>query len=548
MNRQDFILLFITSVGLVLSLPPFPTGGIALGALVPFLFIIRKQTTKRAIRAGFLIGFLWGVGTLYWIGRPTMIGLAGAMLWFPLSFTLFSVVTAFLHRKWGNFSFWFAPFTWTGIEIIFSWGEMGFPWNSLANSQTSTPVMIQYASIVGMHGVTFWVVTVNVLIFYLILQWSQIHSSSSNGKTDDTLHRLKKKGYRLVIVLLLLISLPWAYGHQRIRRFDRSMVSGSEPSPSDRSVHIALVQGNIDPYRKWSSTFIDSNFSTYAKLTRQGAEHHPDLIVWPETAAPCYLRRRFSCMNRVKRQVDSLQIPILTGALDAEWSEDGNHKIFNSAYLLKPNSWDVTQYNKMKLVPFGERVPLVGHFPVLYDLAKKTDLDVGGFSPGDSVVVFELNDRNKDRIIPFATVICYESIFPYFVRKFIQNGARFLVIITNDGWFGNTSGPYQHAQIAVMRAIENGIGIARCANTGISEIIDPMGRIVKRTSFNKEEILTGRIDVRDSDTIFLKAGAIVPGFILGMNGMIFLSSFIVPLRSRIFSDRRRKGPFRSVGD
>jgi apolipoprotein N-acyltransferase len=237
-------------------------------------------------------------------------------------------------------------------------------------------------------------------------------------------------------------------------------------------------------------------------------------------------------MSRIKQHVDRLRIPILTGALDAEWSEDGNHKIFNSVFLLEPGSWDIQQYDKMKLVPFGERVPLVGQFPFLYDLAKKTDLDIGGFSPGDSVVVFELETQNRVQTIPFATVICYESIFPYLVQRFIRQGAKFLVIITNDGWFGNTSGPYQHARIAVLRAIENGIGVARCANTGISEFIDPMGRILQRSSYNEETVLIGRIDIRDKDTFFLKAGYLFPALILGMNASILLSMIVCPGRIR----------------
>ena len=516
-------MIFSTAVGLVLSFPPFPTGSIALITLVPFLFYLRHRTARHALRTGFFIGLGWGLGTLYWIGRPTLIGLAGAMLWFPLSLTLFALAMSLLHRVWGDFSVWLTPFVWTGFEIIFSWGEMGFTWNSLAYTQTAFPSMIQYASIFGMYGVTFWVVTGNVLLFFLIHRLQQPGGTQSSDKRIGI--RFKQIS-PLLIALCLLLLLPWIHGSMRIRSFDRKRSEEIEIQGADRSVRVALLQGNIDPYRKWSPSFLDSNFTIYENLTRKVVLSQPDLIVWPETAAPCYLRRQVSCMRRVKSHVDRYGIPILTGGLDLEWSEDGDHSVYNSAFLLSPGAHKIPYYSKLKLVPFGERVPLMGTFPILYDLAKRTDLDVGGFSAGDSIVVFSLRRSDHMKAVSFAVVICYESIFPYIVRRFIRRGAQFLVIITNDGWFGNSSGPYQHARIAVMRAVENGIAVARCANTGISEMIDPVGRILVKSKYNEETCLVRDIDLRQPDTPFVKAGSAVPIFILGVNGMILIAGLI----------------------
>lgn len=504
-NRQALLLLLLTAVGLIFSLPPFPTGFIAAVALVPFFFFIRFRKSGEAFRAGYLVGLVWAAGTLYWIGWATVIGLIGALIYIPISFALYALFQAFLYKRWGEWSFAAVPFVWTGIEILFSWGEMGFPWNSLAHTQTYTPVLIQYASITGMFGVVFWICLLNVLFYQLLRKaWPW------------------KRTFGLIAAILSLIVIPWIHGS----------VCVPKQTGSEGELKISLVQGNIDPYKKWSASYIDSSFTVYDRLTRVAFNDNPDMIVWPETAAPSPLRFRIHRLRWMKARVDRMGIPILTGAPDyiRENNRDPRIKTFNTAFLIRPDNWRLDSYAKMKLVPFGERVPLVGRFPFLYDLARKTDLDVGGFSPGDSIVVFEILPGSGTSKVRFSVIICYESIFPYLVRSFVEGGAQFLVVITNDGWFGNTSGPRQHAQIAVYRAIENRVWIARCANTGISEFIDPYGRIHSRTPFNREAVLTKSIALRKEDPYFVRHGTLFLTIILIADGLILCSVFFHPLR------------------
>ena len=499
MSRQDIFKLLFSAVGLILTFPPFPAGFIATGALVPFFFYLRGKGLKKAFKGGYVLGLLWAGGTIYWIGWATLFGLLGVLLILPFYCALFAVLQGWLWKRWGDNSFVSAPFLWTGIEIISSWGSLAFPWNLLAHTQTYYPSFIQYASITGAYGVSFWVVSLNVLFFFLlsgVWQW--------------------RRSLWLVSGIGFLFILPWGYGKWVLSR----------PVKSKTEIRVDLIQGNIDPYKKWTQSFIDSNFVVYHRLTKRVYNQNSDLIIWPETATPCYLRYRFSYLNRVKSQVDSMKIPLLTGSPDYERRDRKTLKTYNGALLIRPRSWRIDRYYKIHLVPFSERVPLVEKVPFLYDLSKKLDLDIGNFSPGDSVVVFEFNPSSLKQRVRFSVVICYESVFPYLVREFVQKGAQFLVVITNDGWFGKTSGPYQHAQIAVLRAIENRIWVVRCANTGVSEFIDPFGRIRVKTGLNEEAVLGHFISIRSEKSFFLRHGYLFPIFILVANGLIFLIALL----------------------
>lgn len=499
MNRQSAILIILASIGLILAFPPFPTGIIAILVIVPFFFFLRGKGIGIAFIGGYLLGLVWATGTIYWIGWATGAGVIGAVLFVPLTYGFYGLIQSWLWKQWGDRSFWMAPFLWTGLELIAGSGVLGFPWLSLSNTQTQFPVLIQYASITGMYGVTFWVVLANVIVFNGVRAWQK-----------------KISIHKWISALAVLLIIPMLHG---------VIVTPSKPS-AEKRVKVSLVQGNIDPYKKWTPSFIDSNFVVYERMTWQAGQENPDLIIWPETATPCYLRYRYARLRKVRAQVDSLGIPLLTGSPDYEWVDRSYAKKYNGALLIHPNSWRVDRYEKINLVPFSERVPFAETIPFLYDMARKVDSGVGDFAPGDSITVFEAQIRSLGERVKFGTVICYESAFPYLVRKFVKQGAQFLVIITNDGWFGNTSGPYQHARMAILRAIENRSWIARCANTGISEFIDPHGRIHQKTQLNEEAILTGTVGLLGRHSIFVRYGLGFPIFIGLGNACILLTILV----------------------
>ena len=495
MNRQDIFKICLTAFGLVLVFPPFPLGLFAFIVLTPLFSLIETKSFKAVLSAGFVVGLIWGAGTVYWIGWATVLGVTGTLLVFACYWALFSALMHWLVRYWGRKAFWTTPVLWTGYEMLLATGPMAFPWNSLAHTQTYTPQAIQFISATGSHGITFWIVLVNVLFFFLM------HESRKT---------LRFKG--LTIVTIVLLCAPWIHG---------SIVTDQDPDIV-KPVRISLIQGNIDPYKKWTPEFVDSNFTIYQELSRIAGEANPDLIVWPETAAPSYLRRQYHYLRPIKHIVDSLQTPILTGAPDYHWIDRQNVRTYNAAFLIRPDSWHLDRYYKMRLVPFSERVPFSEYIPFLYEFSKKFTLDIGSFTAGDSLHIFKTRSKALKESIRFATLICYDSVFPQLAREFVRRGAEFFVIITNDGWFGPTSGPYQHAQIARLRAIENRIWIARCANTGISEFISPFGKIVNRTRLNETSILTELIDLKFKPTFYDKYGGFFPFVVWGICGMILL--------------------------
>ncbi|MCD6532356.1 apolipoprotein N-acyltransferase, partial [bacterium] len=172
---------------------------------------------------------------------------------------------------------------------------------------------------------------------------------------------------------------------------------------------------------------------------------------------------------------------------------------FNSAVVVMPDGSYQQTYNKIQLVPFSEYIPLQDKFKFL----RKLNYGGSHFTPGDEFTIFDINSAK------FGVMICYESIFTHIARKFRSSGAEFLVNITNDGWFGKSQGPYQHAMFNVFRAIENRIWIARCANTGISMFVDPHGVITHRTRLFERAVLVGEIELTHTTTIYDRLGDFV---------------------------------------
>jgi apolipoprotein N-acyltransferase len=494
--KRHFLQILLTSALLTASFPPLRSGFLVCVALVPFLYLLEdRHSLKNVFGSGYLTGLLFSAGTLYWIAWPTIPGFAGAMLYLPLFFAFFGLTLGALRRRLGIFSYVFAPFVWTGLEYASCQGSLAFPWNSLSTALTRIPALIQYASLTGAQGVSFWIVGVNVLVFFLI--------RGASGR-----RRLRLS----ILAAVAVFTIPLIYGLAVLRH----------PAPKGETLRISLLQGNIDPYKKWTPTFIDSNFVIYDGMTRTAARDTSDLVVWPESATPCYLRHKFVYLNWIKYLSDTLKVPILTGSPDYEWTESQKAKMYNAAFLIRPGSWELDAYYKMRLVPFSERVPFSGVLPFLEEWAMKVTPELGDYSPGDTLRLFRFTAPSSGRRHAFATLICFESVFPDLARKFSRLGAEFLVIITNDGWFGNTSGPRQHADIAVLRAVETGRWIARCANTGISEFIDPHGRILSRTPFNRKAILTGDIVPITGQTVYTRIPWLFSGFVLLTDAILLL--------------------------
>jgi len=507
-KRYIPLYMFITSILLIGSTPPSPLGFLAFAALIPIFFLINNSALsyKNIFLIGYLSGIIWVGGTIYWISWATVPGFIGVLLYLPVFTALYCVFQKWIVEKAGETGLFAAPFIWTAIEIIQSSGEFGFTWQSIAYTQTYSPKFIQFASITGMFGVSFWIVLINVLIYFIL---------TSNRK-------MRIYAFSAITILLLI---SWIYGDLTMKK---------EDIPQQKKIKVAIIQGDIDPYRKWSKTYIDSNYVVYRDLSFSVKNQKPDLLVWPETAMPFYIRYKFGRMKQVRSIVDSLNTNLLTGAPDYYWDEKGRGHPYNSAFLIQPGIIKTPSYAKIHLVPFSEYVPFREQLPFFAKFIDSLNLDTGDFSAGDSVVVFSFIPNKKAGSVKFGTVICFDSIFPYLVKKFFNKGAQFLVIITNDGWFGRTSGPFQHERIAVLRAIENRTWVVRCANTGISGFIDPFGRIIDKTSLGERTAIVHEISTIRSKTFFTKHGLIFPYFILIISLLILLISASLGSAGKLF--------------
>jgi len=294
------------------------------------------------------------------------------------------------------------------------------------------------------------------------------------------------------------------------------------------------VQPNVDPYQKWDPEFQEGAFQMLMQDSRKLAALEPDLIVWPETATPFYLRTHLAEIEEIVTFLDTLKIHLLTGTPDYQYNADKSDVFtYNAAFFFRPGNPSFDSYYKMALVPGSETIPFKKYFPVL----RKVEVGGGDFFPGNEFARFNFEIpfrtgnfreqhyqntyliRDSTFQVSLSAIICYESVFPHIVREFIDKGANVLTIITNDGWFGLTSGPYQHARFAVLRAIENRVSIIRCANTGISGFIDPVGRILTRANLNTHAQLTAVIPLRTSKTFYTRQGEWLGLLSLGISGL-----------------------------
>jgi len=286
------------------------------------------------------------------------------------------------------------------------------------------------------------------------------------------------------------------------------MLSKADQPGDSRKVHVALIQPNVDPTDKWDRNSFWNVMQLLHDLTDSAAVEQRDLIVWPETATPTYLRKnRGRSLDTILRHISQLHTHLLTGVPDFEFRDAEDYSVYNSTFLLRPDSREIENYRKMKLVPFGEYIPLAEIFPNLNNL----NLGQGLFEAGTEATVFSIPLRaehgsEQDTTLNFSSVICYESTFPSIVRKGIKNGAELLVIVSNDAWYGNNSAPYLHMEISRLRAIENRVPVVRSANTGVSMICDAYGRIISKAQFGEKAWLSAELAQGDRRTFFTTVG------------------------------------------
>ncbi len=425
------------ALGLVQAPWSFPA---AFFIAIPVLFRVQSGATsaRRAALLGWLAGLAYFGLTLSWLVEPFMVDAAsqGWMAPFALFFMAAGLAVfwavAFGLAQRGNLLL-FAVF-WTALELARSYLFTGFPWALIGYGWVDTPLM-QAASVIGVPGVGFL-----TLVSILLL-------------VDGGLRR---RGVAALSGAAILVAM-WAGG----------MVRLSQPvSPRAEPFTVRLVQPNAAQELKWLPEFMPVFFERQLALTAGDGGPQPDLVIWPEAAVPFIPAARRDLLMRMTVAAKGARVVFGARRVDAA------NNWYNSLYMLDPSGEISAVYDKQHLVPFGEYIPLSGLIWRL-GIDSLTALTGNGFTAGQRAQLI-----GTQKVPPFLPLICYEAIF---AQDIPRTGPRpqWLLQITNDAWFGKFSGPYQHLAQARVRAIEQGLPLVRVANTGVSVVTDPYGRILK---------------------------------------------------------------------
>ena len=456
---------------------------------------------------------LWYVGNCYWV-RDTMLHygdmpplaptllLLGFSLVLGLYFGFFGLGVALVRRATGStrLALACAPFLWAALELAAA-RITSVPWDQLGYSQVDNALVNQLAPWTGVYGISFLLVAVNALLAGGLLLERCAQKSVPKYLIRDR---------RIWGIAGLVLLLAGSAG---------LLVAPPKPAPTATAV---LIQPNLDVAGEgyWtgpasgtailpsSCKLAGEQCKTYiAGIPQTGAPNgeivcppyptHPDLVVWPESPAPFVERdARFQqALTEIARQTNA---PLVVGSLGMDYSAEDAWLAATTTprWSLRADGARVGRYDKIHLVPFGEYIP----FQNLLFFARKLTGRVSKFTRGDERKVFRLNGHR------YGVFICYESVFADEVRQFAQLGAEVLVNISDDGWYGDTSAPWQHLNMARMRAIENRRWILRDTNNGVTAVIDPYGRVRQSIPRHKTDALPAEFGFRDDVTFYTAHG------------------------------------------
>jgi apolipoprotein N-acyltransferase len=476
-------ILFGLASGMLLALafPPYSVPGIAWFALAALIFAMLDARWWVAPLAGFLHGAGFYFASVPWVydvmrehGRLSAFAAAGVLALMVAVLSIFPAVFALAIARLSKRSIpqalVLAPFLWAALELGRThMPVIGFPWNLLGYAVVEDLGLMQIASVTGIYGVSFVVAAYNTLLAWLLVSRSRRAWMAWLASTG--------------------VLLPLAVvGHQFV--------------PEERPQKVAhLVQTNFPQSLAYSPDWMAQHAAALDELEAlsiAAAQRLPGPVIWPEVPAPFSLQEPHFAA-RAERIAQQAQNYALFGVVD--WKPQPGappERVLphNSAVLLDPAGSRAFTYDKIRLVPFGEYVPLRR----LLGFARSLTAEVGDFSAGSEYAVGELPGGR------FAVLICYEAIFPAQVRRYVAGGAEVLVNMSNDGWFSRAGAPEQHLQLARARAIENRRWLLRATNNGQTVVVDPHGRIRARLTADIRGVLEAQFDFRSGRTLYSRLG------------------------------------------
>ncbi|HIA49957.1 MAG TPA: apolipoprotein N-acyltransferase [Acidobacteria bacterium] len=527
--RVAWFLAVATGLGLALAFPYPDFYALAWVALVPVIVASVGAGSWRRWWTGFLAGFVWRVGSLYWIahvminygGMSTPVGMAVASLlaaWMALNTALILLLAPIAVRHGIVGAVVFAS-GWVSLEYLQAILPFGFPWSFLGYASGGSTVMMQASDLAGVWGLSFAAVFVNVVIAQRIILGRRALPSA-------------------VAAAVLVIGIA-GYG---VWRLSVAPLPGDVVGSVEHRVRVATVQGNVDQRRIWDPDERRSILANHVDMSLEAVARGADLVMWAESSVPVRggLESDLSTRTMLAQFARQNETVLVVGSPHYENLPSGEWKATNSSFLVDTDGDWTMRYDKVHLVPWGEYVPASWLFRFVTPLVDA----VGSFHRGSrDQALFGEPDGG---IPPFAMAICYEVVFPDHMRRQVARGAKFLATITNDAWFGDTSAPYQHFSMARFRAVETRRYLVRAANTGISGFVDPWGRVLKSTGVNQSSLLLGEVWPSDETTLYVAIGDVLPQLcvVLTLVGVVFCRlrppAPLHPTNERSDEDEREK--------
>ncbi|HIF29329.1 MAG: apolipoprotein N-acyltransferase [bacterium] len=455
MKINKLILPLLSGLLVGLAYPPFSFGFLAWVAFIPLFHSISKEEkiSQKALFA-FIACFSSNLIILNWMGLNSgtsavtaIISYLALSLYLTLFWMAFIVSTHFIPKK---IELLLTPFSWIFfVEFLRNIGPLAGPWMNLSLTQSEYIRIIQLASI-ETHIISFVIILFNIMLYRYFVE---------------------KKTIFLKYFIFILCSILF-FGNYHINYQNNRLV--------ESSVNISIGQPSIFPDEKWDSNLRLRNLTVMDSLLTKSLEDEADIIVWPEVAVTSFLAN--NVYDRIRYQDKLSDTYLITGIPERKYI-DGINQNFNSSIILKPDgSFDT--YQKIFLVPFAEYVPFFKNW-----ITKMNQFDdIGSFYPGYEYKTFDIKDFKA------SILICYDSSSPQIVKTMVDNGAEMLFIITNDSYVGQFM-PYQHFQLARLRAVEQRVPVIQSANTGISGIILPSGEIIYRSNLNERIVFTVEVPV-----------------------------------------------------
>ncbi|MBQ5464340.1 MAG: apolipoprotein N-acyltransferase [Fibrobacter sp.] len=494
------------------AFPPLPLGPAMFVLLVPWFIVLNKFNRETAVFATFWASMVYNTVNYYWIRNVMNVETAPSGLIFLglilliAYLSLFNVLAAFVYSTVKNFMFKgksillaLFPIFFASIEMFRTHGDFAFPWNHLGYTLGNHLELIQTLSIIGVFGYTILIMASNQIVAYAFLQ---------NGRKKFALFAVP-----FIIFFALLI-----HGN--------SVLSAPEAAPfydagNEENPTIAMIQPSIAQGAKWSKERFDSIVTKTFSMAMDSTKPGTNIILLAETAIPDHIRRQPMVIKRLHEMADEKDASILTGALDYKRiSRDLNNprrfEIYNASFLFTPGDHRFPRrYIKKHLVPFSERIPFDEVFPIL----NYVDLGEGDFVPGKETPVYGPYN--------WTPYICYDAIFGDLVRDAIREGSRLMVNITNDGWFGWSTAPYQHLNIVRLLAVTYGYPVARLANSGVSAFIDQYGHYDQNTKIFETRVIQRKMPLKTRSTFYTAVGGFFENALLWFLAVYLVAVFVV---------------------